>query len=199
MGLIVLFATQVGRISKITNALLLAATAMLIFNPKILAFDVGFQLSFVATIGLVYLSPILEKYFEKLPSIFGAKESFTTTMSAIILTLPLILYNFGRVSFIAPVANILILPAIPLAMGIGSIAVLGGLIYSGLGQIVGWFAWLVLSYIIKATEFLAVIPWASGEAGKMHWIFLIIFYFLISWFIWHQRRKIKIDNLEINA
>ncbi len=199
MGLLVLFATQVGRISKITNALLLAATAMLIFNPKILAFDVGFQLSFAATIGLVYLSPILEKYFEKLPSIFGAKESFTTTMSAIILTLPLILYNFGRVSFIAPVANILILPAIPLAMGIGSIAVLGGLIYSGLGQIVGWFAWFILSYIIKATEFLAVIPWASGEAGKMHWIFLIIFYFLIAWFVWYQRRKIKIDNLEINA
>ncbi|MFA5129060.1 MAG: ComEC/Rec2 family competence protein [Patescibacteria group bacterium] len=199
MGSLVLLATQVGRISKITNALLLAAAAMLIFNPKILAFDVGFQLSFAATIGLVFLSPIFEKYFSKLPSVFGAKETFTTTMSAIVLTLPLILYNFGRISFIAPLANIFILPAIPLAMAVGSVAVLGGLIYFGLGQIIGWFAWLVLSYIIKVVEFLAAVPWASGEAGKIHWIFLIIFYLLISWFIWYQRRKIKTDNLEINV
>jgi len=195
MGGLVLSATQFGRISKITNALIFAASAMLIFNPKILAFDVGFQLSFAATIGLVYLSPIFEKYFAKLPSVFGAKETFTTTMSAIVLTLPLILYNFGRISFIAPFANILILPAIPLAMAVGSIAVLGGLIYSSLGQVLGWLAWLVLSYIIKAVEFLAAIPWASGEAGKIHWIFLIIFYLLISWFIWWKSGENKKLNV----
>ena len=195
MGSLVLLATQVGRISKITNALLFAAAAMLVFNPKILAFDVGFQLSFAATIGLVFLSPIFEKYFTKLPSVFGAKETLTTTMSAIVLTLPLILYNFGRISFIAPLANILILPVIPLAMAVGSLAVLGGIIYFGLGQIIGWFAWLVLSYIIKAVEFLAAIPWASGEAGKIHWIFLIIFYLLIGWFIWWKSEEKKKFNV----
>ncbi|MBU1146029.1 ComEC family competence protein [Patescibacteria group bacterium] len=191
MGLLVLFATQVGRLSKIKNALLLAAAVMLIFNPKILVFDVGFQLSFAATIGLVYLSPIFEKYLEKAPSIFGIKESFATTMSAIVLTLPLILYTFGRVSFVAPLANILILPMIPLAMALGTIAVFGGIIFSGLGQIIGWLAWLVLSYIIEVVRFLAKIPWASGEAGKMHWVFLIIFYFLISWFIWRKSKNLK--------
>jgi len=198
MGGLVLLATQVGRISKITNALLFAAAAMLVFNPKILAFDVGFQLSFAATIGLVFLSPIFEKYFIKLPSVFGVKETFTTTLSAIVLTLPLILYNFGRISFVAPLANILILPVIPLAMAVGSLAVLGGIIYSGLGQSIGWLAWLVLSYIIKAVEFLAAIPWASGEAGKIHWIFLLIFYLLIGWFIWWKSyRPARIDTREI--
>jgi competence protein ComEC len=91
MGSLVLLAAQVGRISKITNVLIFAAAAMLVLNPKVLAFDVGFQLSFAATIGLIFLSPILEKYFKKFPSTFGIKESFVTTMSAIILTLPLIL------------------------------------------------------------------------------------------------------------
>jgi len=195
MGSLVLSATQFGRISKITNALLLAAAAMLILNPKILAFDVGFQLSFAATIGLVYLSPIFEKYFEKIPSVFGAKETLTTTMSAIVLTLPLILYNFGRISFIAPLANIFILPVIPLAMALGSVAVLGGLIYFPIGHALAWFAWLVLSYIIKAVELLAAIPWASGEAGKMHWIFLIIFYLLIGWFIWWKSEENKKLNV----
>lgn len=191
MGMLVLFASHVGRISKIQNALLLAAAVMLIFNPKILVFDVGFQLSFAATIGLVYLSPIFEKYLEKVPSIFGVKESFATTMAAIVFTLPLILYTFGRVSFIAPLANILILPMIPIAMALGTIAVFGGILFSGLGQIIGWLAWLVLSYIIEVVKFLAKIPWASGEAGKMHWIFLIIFYFLISWFIWRKSKNLK--------
>jgi competence protein ComEC len=195
MGVLVLIASQVGRISKITNALMLAAAAMLVFNPKILAFDVGFQLSFAATIGLVFLSPIFEKYFTKLPSVFGVKETFTTTLSAIVLTLPLILYNFGRISFVAPLVNILILPVIPLAMAVGTLAVLGGIIYFGLGQTIGWFAWLVLSYIIKVVEFLAAIPWASGEAGKIHWIFLIIFYLLISWFIWCKSEENKKLNV----
>lgn len=191
MGSLVLLASQVGRISKITNALLFAAAAMLVFNPKILAFDVGFQLSFAATVGLVYLSPIFEKYLVKLPSVFGVKESLATTMSAIVFTLPLILYTFGRVSFVAPLANILILSMIPLAMALGSIAVLGGLIYSGLGQIIGWLAWLVLSYIIKAVEILAKISWAAGTAGKVHWIFLMIFYLVIGWFVWRKEKDLK--------
>jgi competence protein ComEC len=189
MGSLVLLAGQVGRISKITNALLFAAAAMLVFNPKILAFDVGFQLSFAATIGLVFLSPIFEKYLVKLPSVFGVKESLATTMSAIVFTLPLILYTFGRISIVAPFANILILPMIPLTMAVGSVAVLGGMIYSGLGQILGWLAWIFLSYIIKAVEILAAIPWASAEVSGVHWIFLIIFYFLISWFIWWQTKE----------
>lgn len=194
MGLLVLLASRVGRISKITNALIFAAAVMLVFNPKILAFDVGFQLSFAATIGLVYLSPIFEKYFEKLPSVFGVKESFVTTLSAIILTMPLILYSFGRISFIAPLANILILPMIPLTMAAGSIAVLGGIIYPGLGQIIGWLAWLFLSYIIKVVEILAKIPWASAEVGKIHWVFLVIFYLMISWFIWWKSENMKLKT-----
>lgn len=191
MGGLVLLASQVGRISKITNALLFAAAAMLVFNPKILAFDAGFQLSFAATIGLVFLSPIFEKYLVKLPSFFGVKESLATTMSAIVFTLPLILYTFGRVSLIAPLANILILPMIPFTMAVGSVAVLGGMIYSGLGQFLGWLAWIFLSYIIKTVEILASIPWASAEVTGVHWIFLIIFYLLIIWFIWWKSENFK--------
>lgn len=195
MGGLVLLAAHVGRISKITNALLFAAAIMLVVNPKILAFDAGFQLSFAATIGLVFLSPIFEKYLEKAPSILGIKESFATTMSAIVLTLPLIVYTFGRVSLIAPVANILILPVIPLTMAVGSVAVLAGLIYHGFGQIIGWLAWFLLSYIIKTAEILGSIRLASVEVSGVHGIFLVIFYLLISWFIWHKSyRSAHIEN-----
>ena len=65
MGMLVLLATQLGRMSQIANTLILAAVVMILINPKVLVFDTGFQLSFLATIGLVYLSPKLEKYFSE--------------------------------------------------------------------------------------------------------------------------------------
>lgn len=199
MGCLILLASQAGRVSKITNALVFAAAAMLFLNPKILAFDVGFQLSFAATTGLILFSPILEKRLSKAPSLFGIKESLTTTLSAIIMTLPLILYNFGRISLIAPIANLLILPVIPFTMALGFVAVLGGLVHIGFGQVLSWLAWFFLSYIIKAAELLAKIPFAAFDVGQMHWVMVISVYLIIGGFIWRQRKKLKIEELKTNA
>ncbi len=199
MGGLVLLAEREGRLSRVTNALLFAGASMLIFNSKILVFDIAFQLSFAATIGLIFLSPIFERYFRKLPQTLGIKDSFITTMSAIILTLPLILYNFGRLSFVAPLANVLILFIIPTTMAVGFIAVFCGMLSLGLGQILGWLAWFLLSYIIKVAEFFSKIPWASVQIGKIHWVLLTIAYLIIGGFIWWQRKnsKFKIQNAKL--
>jgi competence protein ComEC len=93
---------------------------------------------------------------------------------------------------VAPLANMLILPVIPLTMALGFVAVLGGLVYAGLGQALAWLAWFFLSYIIKAVEILSKIPGASSDVGQIHWVFLIIFYLLIGWFIWRQRKNLKL-------
>ncbi|MCX6742660.1 MAG: ComEC/Rec2 family competence protein, partial [Candidatus Parcubacteria bacterium] len=126
MGGVVLLANYLGRLSKIKNVLGLTVVLMLLVNPKILAFDLGFQLSFLATIGLVYLNPILTRLLriEKIKNGFlkiVLGDYLLTTLSAIILTQPIILYNYGKISFVAPVANILILPFVPLAMILGFI------------------------------------------------------------------------------
>lgn len=161
MGLIVLLAKQVGRLSQVGRVLVLVASLMLIINPRLLFFDAGFQLSFAATLGLVYLSPILEARLQRLPAWFGLKDSLTTTMSAIAATLPLIIYQFGRVSLVAPLANLLILPAIPLTMALGFTAVAVSFVFVPLGQVAGWLAWLPLTYIIKVVEFFSGFSWSS--------------------------------------
>lgn len=189
MGILVLLAGQVGRASKITNALVLAGVVMLLVNPKILAFDAGFQLSFLATIGLVYLSPMLEKYFQRFASVFGIKESLVTTLSAIVLTTPIILYNFGRLSLVAPLANVLVLPAVPITMALGFIAGLAGMIWAGLGQIISWGAWVFLSYIIFVVEGLAKIKFSSFNLGKMPWFLLVFFYILIGSWVWRGAKQ----------
>lgn len=176
MGLIVLTAKQAGRPSQINRVLILTAFLMLAFNPRLLFFDAGFQLSFVSTLGLVYISPILEKYFVGFPAKFGIKESILSTLSAIIATTPLILYSFGRFSLVAPVANLLILPVIPYTMALGFAAILLSIIYFPLGQITAWLAWLPLTYIIKVVEWFSSFEWSSFGLIKMPWWLLLIVY-----------------------
>jgi len=183
MGILVLLAGYVGRVSRVTNALVFAAFLMLLVNPKILVFDVGFQLSFLATIGLIYLTPILERYFHHWPEFYGLKNSLVTTLSAIILTTPLIFYQFGRLSLIAPLANVLILPIIPWAMSLGFVAGTLGIIWWRIGWCFGWLVWLLLSYIILVVEGLARLSWSSIEIKGLPWWIMIIIYGLIGWWI----------------
>ena len=161
MGLLVVVAGHVGRKSSPKNILIAAAAVMAFINPRIILWDAGFQLSFLATCGLMFLSPKLKKYFVKVPEKFGLQENLTSTFSAIIMTLPLILFNFKRLSIIAPVANLLVLPTIPLAMLLGFIQVLVAIISKSLGQIIGWFTWAVLAYVLSVVEILGSFSWSA--------------------------------------
>lgn len=198
MGILVLLVSQIGRVSRITNALVLAAVLMLLVNPKILAFDAGFQLSFLATMGLVYLSPILEQYFIKWPEFYGLKNSLLTTISAIIFTTPLILYQFGRLSIVAPLVNIIVLPVVPWAMALGFAAATVGMISWHLGWILGWFVWLVLSYIILIVKFFGNLSRSSIEIKGLPWWTVLIGYGLIGWWVIRRNTKTKIHESKTN-
>ena len=199
MGSLVLLASYLGRLSKIRNALALAAVLMLILNPKILVYDLGFQLSFLATLGLVYLQPVLSEVskvekFIKLKSLkIIISDYLLTTLSAIIMTQPLILYQFGKISFVAPLANILVLPFIPLAMLLGFITGIFAMIWTTLGWVMGWSVWLVLSYIIWVLEKLAGLNWAYWQLDKIN-IWLMAGLYLIIWafIFWFQRKDVKL-------
>ena len=119
---------------------------------------------------------------------FGVKEALVTTMSAMITTTPLILYQFGRLSVVAPLANILILPAIPLTMAIGFAAGMLGMLYVPIGQIIVWPAWLLLEYMIKIAEVLSSLRFASLEFGNFHWILMIAVYLALWWGIWKYNK-----------
>lgn len=169
MGIIVLSARQFGRQSEIKNVLALTAAVMLALNPKILFYDAGFQLSFISTLGLIYLSPILTRAFQFVPEKFGLRENLATTMAAIIATEPLIVSQFGRVSLVAPIVNLLVLPFIPMAMATGAMQILGGALFLPLGKIIGWSSWLVLNYVIRAAEFFGSQSFAAVNFSLPPW------------------------------
>lgn len=206
MGILVLLAQQVGRLYQIRNALVLAGAIMIFINPKVLIWDLGFQLSFAATLGLIYVLPILEQWFmpdqkeKELMAVSRPKESrivkllksvkliLATTLAAQIAVLPLLVVNFGQLSLIAPLANILVLPVIPLTMLVGFLGALGGLIFLPLGQVFGWLAWLFLSYEIKIIELLAKIPLAAINFN-WSWLGGGIYYAILLWLIWRFNKS----------
>lgn len=175
MGVLILLATFLGRVSDITISLLLTAVVMIGFNPKILFFDIGFQLSFLATIGIIYLHPLLYQILPKW--LFVVREFLSPTLSALFWVLPIIVFNFNSLSLITPIANVLVLPLVPISMGLGFGALVFGLININLGIFAGLIAWVPLKIIIFITQSLADIPFAALDVTIYKW--MIGLYYLI--------------------
>jgi competence protein ComEC len=180
MGGLVIIAIRAGRLNQISAAIVLAAALMIAVNPKILRFDVGFQLSFLAVIGIVWLYPPFDYYLKKFPDILKIKSMLLVTISAQIMALPVLIYNFDRLSLVAPLANILILPFIPIAMAVGFLAGLFGFVWILPAKIVGYFAWFILTYQIRSIEYLASFSWASVEIFNFSAAMFIGYYIIIA-------------------
>lgn len=163
MGVIALLALHFGRKSLVLLVLLLSAAWMCFFNPYILMFDAGFQLSFAATLGLVLFADKVGKYLQWLPNWFGARESLIMTLAAQVFTVPIIIWQFGRFSLIAPLANILVAPLLPLAMLFSFLAVAASYLWQFAGTALAYFAWMFLWGIVKVAQIFAALPWASMD------------------------------------
>lgn len=195
MGLISLLALNYGRKGNITITLLVAASIMMLINPRILIYDVGFQLSFLATAGLIYVSPMFEKWIKWIPNLLGFKEGLMLTIAAQITTLPIILMNFERLSMVSPLANMLIGgPFIPFAMLFGFLAGITGYFSIVIAKYMGFIGYLSLSYIIKIVELTAHIPHASIDITWFQNNMLIIYYALLLLVIFLYWRKKSTSN-----
>ncbi len=155
LGILVLVARRWGTPYQIKNALTFAGAAMVWINPNVLMFDLGFQLSFLATIGLVLWEQRVEKRLWWIPHFLQLRASAATTLAAQAAVLPLIWLNFGTISWISPLVNTLVLMTIPWAMLFGFLTGLVGFFSSTLALIPGWFAYLFLSYELTIISFFA--------------------------------------------
>jgi len=147
MGTIGLFAIQTERLFNPRNAIVIAAFIMVLFNPRVLVFDIGFQLSFAALLGMIYLAPSLKNLFNiESGGFLSWKENAVTTSAAQIMALPILLSSFGIFSLTSLLANILILEFIPITMGIGFVMAFLGFCSVFPAKILGVLANLFISY-----------------------------------------------------
>jgi competence protein ComEC len=168
-------AMLVGRLAgsraHATSALGLAALVMLLAAPSVL-WDVGFQLSLLATAGLIWFGRSVEARLARWPT--WLREPVALTVAAQLTTLPIILVNFERLSLVAPLSNVLVVPLVPLAMLASTLASLGGVVVTAvplgpLGDAASWFlggaTWLVLRAMIAVGQLTASLPLAAVEVG----------------------------------
>lgn len=186
MGIVVIFAAFSGRKTSGIQALLFTGCVMAFINPRILRWDISFQLSFFATLGLLLFMPRWDNFLKKFPA--PVAEGFAVTLAAQILTLPLILFYFGRVSLIAPFANILFLPFIPLLMLCSFFTLLSSLLFlpwTFFGVGITWFIGEVLQ---KGVKLLASLPFSSVEISYFSWWMLFLYYGIVAFFIFHKSK-----------
>jgi competence protein ComEC len=162
MGSISLLARQLGRRNAGMNALAIVALIMTIVNPLVL-WDVGFQLSFLATLGLIlYAEPfsnftasLLSKISKHDISAFTRfiNDNVILTFAAQLTTIPIMAYHFKRISLISFIANPFILPVQPAVMILGGLAAFASLFILPIGQLLAWIAWPFSAYTIRMVEF----------------------------------------------
>lgn len=115
-------------------------------------------------------------------------EPLTATLAASLLSLPILLYHFGRLSLIAPVANVLMLPAVPYAMLTGSLATGVGMLWLPVGQVMALLAWPFLHWLILASALLARVPGAYMTLPPFSIWWIWGYYGLITgWYVWPRR------------
>ena len=198
MGILFLTAQHFGRLSTASRAVVFALALMLALNPLLLRLDVGFQLSFLAMMGIIYLQPAFLNFFKKIPNpkFFPLKTTLSTTLSAQIFTLPILIYNFGRMSLLSPIANLLIVPFLaPVTIFIFLFGI-AGIVFSPVGFIFSWLVWLSLTYIIGVVDLFSKISWASLTIENVHWIWLAISYLVLGLIVWRfqESQKLKFLN-----
>lgn len=155
-GSIALIATLAGRRGESLRLLVFSAVVMLCINPLLLLFDAGFQLSFLATAGIIICCPWLRAHLAWIPEMCALRTSVATTLAAMLFTTPLIVYAFQSFSWVALPTNILIVPLMNIVMLGGLIAVVLSLVLpSSLAALVCLPLVDLLHVVIRIVEWVA--------------------------------------------
>lgn len=163
-------AQMTGRQNDGLRVLIMVAGLFLLINPRWIL-DLSFQLSFLASFGVIVVAPILEKVMHFLPNII--KENLSVTLGAQLMVTPVVAANFHQLSLVSLFANVLVLWIIPYIMGLG-------FIFLFLGQILSPILNIMLTYFIYIVQFFASLPFAWEYVGEMFWIVWVGYYLVLA-------------------
>ena len=210
MSSIYLLAIATGRPSSTANALSLTAAIMIAIHPPIL-WDIGFQLSFLAMSGIVFIAPRLQMMgFRLINAIKATRQSIrpnslitlfnssvSITLGATLATMPALVYYFRRISLVSLPATLLALPVIPLVIISGAAVGITGIFSIALSRVIGWSTWTLMSYINEMIGFFAHLPFASAQIEGVSAIYIFIIYLVMALFllILANRKRINVKDI----
>lgn len=197
MAILVIIARLIGREYDVTRGLFLAAFFMVIINPKILAFDISFQLSFLATLSLIYLSPVIEKKLQWVTGTFQLREIIIQTLAAQVFVLPLLIYSIGEFSIVSVLVNILVVPLVPMSMLFGFLTSVVGLIIPPLAHAVMIPGYFLLKAQLMIVNFFNSFSFAAITIPPIPWWLVFGLYTLIG--LWIMKQYKHIDKNELSG
>ncbi|MEW6617522.1 MAG: ComEC/Rec2 family competence protein [Patescibacteria group bacterium] len=188
MGCVLLF-VGARKTKDPRNLLICTALLMVLWNPKILTFDVGFQLSFFALLGIVYLRPAFQKlfHFSNNPGLFLWRENLLSTTAAQCAVLPILISSFGGVSATSLIANVCILGLIPVTMGLGFSVIFSSIFSFYISLVFGWITWIFLKFEIGIIEFFAGI--AQPLTISMNIYIALVYYSILLFFVLQMNKR----------
>jgi len=178
MAFLVIIARVTGYQSEILRALWIAAFFMIMHNPMIVLYDPSFQLSFLATLGLVVLVPRVETYLSIIPRTkFDFRGLAAASLGTQIFVLPMLIWMTGEISLVSPAVNILVLWVVPVTMLLGFIMILVSFVSHSITLLVMTVTWLLLGYILTLVDWFAHVPFAIVTSPEIQVTGLVALYF----------------------
>ncbi len=187
MASILLIAQALGRQYLVLRGLLLAGVVMIVSNPLLLVYDIGFQLSFMATLGLILVAPLLERLITTPVWSTPIMTFFYATLATQLTVLPLLLYHIGELSLIAVVVNVLVLPMVPIAMFLTFMVSVFGFLSSSLATLIAAPTYLSLAYIIEVAKWFSALPFAALTVPAFPFWLVGVAYGLTGVVLWRYR------------
>jgi competence protein ComEC len=182
MGILLVLAPRLDRHYNVYSALALTALLMSLADSYVL-WDVGFQLSFLGTLGIVFFTPFIQRplgFLDRLPLGHHLTEIIAVTLAAQIATLPIFMLSFGQISFVAALANMLSVPLLSALLFLGTLIGLTGLLSAQLGLLCGWLAYPLLWYVVTVTSWCAGLPNAYKLVQNVNPTLAWLYYALLA-------------------
>jgi len=172
------------------TSLWLSSAVLVVIAPEMLH-DVGFQLSYAATFGLIYASPLLLRFLRWLPE--WLRFPVAATLSAQIFLTPVLAHYFGRISLVAPVANFFAVIPASFALTLGFVSALLSTISPSLAMPVSFVAGELAKLVVLMAYWFAAPSWASIYVRRLSgWETLLALALLTALVAW-MKRTIKVD------
>jgi competence protein ComEC len=182
------------------------AALSIMIRPSYIWGDAGWYMSFLAFAGVIIVAPLIEDYFwgkkaktesdTESKSKHTIRQIFIETTSAQIMTMPIIALFLGQFAPYGIIANLLVLPIVPLAMLLSFVAGLTGWLVPAAAEIVGWPAQKLLEYIILVSRKVSELPGADHQVGFGAWQAVAVFglILIIVLAIWRRTRHNFLDD-----
>jgi competence protein ComEC len=189
MALLAISAQALRRKYDVGRGLTIAALVMVVINPWILVYDLGFQLSFLATVALIWFSPFLTPHLGWITEKWGLREIASATISAQIFVMPLLIYSSGIVSLSGFFVNLIVLPIVPMLMGIGFFTGILGFFGYWVAFVPAMITYFMLFYIIWIAEHVSQIPGSYLSLSAVSPLIPVVCYAIFTAGFFYMKNK----------